>query len=140
MLQLENALKRMKADFYTPRNRAKFHISTSMVMLSRHRSGAVQYSVNRIDPPYLSFIKKVHPKVRERGGRLDRDDGVESLDLLEENIVALETLKSMAPTELSSILERTSKGPTGSKIENYKKKESTAMLHKMHADGEALDA
>ena len=46
----------------------------------------------------------------------------------------------MTPSEMSSILERTSKGPTGSKIENYKKKESTAMLHKTHADGEALEA
>lgn len=131
----------------------------------------VQCPVNLIDPHYLSFIKNVHPKVRERGlgligmksnamGGIGRMriatieeclrfawtqnpntlvSGVESVDQLEQNIAVLKTLKKMTPTEMSSILERTSKGPTGSKIEKYKKKESTAMLHKAHVDGEALD-
>lgn len=132
----------------------------------------VQCPVNLIDPHYLSFIEKVHPKVRERGlgligmksnaiGNISKMriatieeclrfawtqnpntlvSGVESVDQLEQNVAVLKTLKKMTPTEMSSILKRTSKGPTGSKIENYKKKESKAMRHRVHADGESLDA
>ncbi len=66
--------------------------------------------------------------------------GVESIDQLEQNVAVLKTLKKLNPAEMSSILERTSKGPVGSKIETYKKKESTAMRHKAHMDGDPLDA
>ncbi len=128
----------------------------------------VQCPVNLIDPHYLSFIKNVHPKVRERGlgligmksnaiGNIRKMriatieeclrfawtqnpntlvSGVESVDQLEQNIAVLKTLKKMTPAEMTSILERTSKGPTGSRIETYKLKESTAMRHQIHTDGE----
>lgn len=128
----------------------------------------VQCPVNLIDPHYLSFIKNVHPKVRERGlgligmksnaiGNIGKMriatieeclrfawtqnpntlvSGVESVDQLEQNIGILKTLKKMSPAEMSSILDRTSKGPTGSGIETYKIKESKAMLHAIHNDGE----
>jgi predicted aldo/keto reductase-like oxidoreductase len=128
----------------------------------------VQCPVNLIDPHYLSFIKNVHPKVRERGlgligmksnaiGNIRKMriatieeclrfawtqnpntlvSGVESVDQLEQNVAVLKTLKKMTPTEMTSILERTSKGPTGSRIETYKLKESTAMRHHVHTDGE----
>ena len=62
--------------------------------------------------------------------------GVESVDQLEQNIAVLKTLKKMTPAEMTSILDRTSKGPTGSRIETYKIKESTAMRHRVHTDGE----
>lgn len=62
--------------------------------------------------------------------------GVESVDQLEQNIAVLKTLKKMSPAEMSSILDRTSKGPHGSKIETYKRKESTAMRHRVHSDGD----
>ncbi len=128
----------------------------------------VQCPVNLIDPHYLSFIKNVHPKVRERGlgligmksnaiGNIRKMriatieeclrfawtqnpdtlvSGVESVDQLEQNVAVLKTLKKMTPTEMTSILDRTSKGPTGSRIETYKLKESTAMRHHVHTDGE----
>ncbi len=128
----------------------------------------VQCPVNLIDPHYLSFIKNVHPKVRERGlgligmksnaiGNIRKMriatieeclrfawtqnpntlvSGVESVEQLEQNIAVLKTLKKMTPTEMTSILDRTSRGPTGSKIETYKIKESTAMRHHVHTDGE----
>ena len=128
----------------------------------------VQCPVNLIDPHYLSFIKNVHPKVRERGlgligmksnaiGNIRKMriatieeclrfawtqnpntlvSGVESVDQLEQNVAVLKTLKKMSPTEMTSILERTSKGPTGSRIETHKLKESTAMRHHVHTDGE----
>ncbi|WP_051669879.1 aldo/keto reductase [Bryobacter aggregatus] len=131
----------------------------------------VQCPVNLIDPHYLSFIKNVHPKVRERGlgligmksnaiGSITKMriatieeclrfawtqnpntlvSGVESVDQLEQNVAVLKTLKKMTPAEMSSILDRTSKGPVGSKIESYKKKESTAMHHAVHRDGDPAE-
>jgi uncharacterized protein len=64
--------------------------------------------------------------------------GVESVDQLEQNIGVLKSLKKMSQTEVSQLLQRTKKGPIGSGIETYKKKESTAMLHRMHEDGEPV--
>ena len=41
----------------------------------------------------------------------------------------------MSKQEICSLLERTKKGPYGSKVETYKKKEATA-THRVHHDGE----
>lgn len=130
----------------------------------------VQCPVNLIDPHYQSFIKNVHPKVRERGlgligmksnaiGNIGKMriasieeclrfawtqnpntlvSGVESVDQLEQNVAVLKTFKKLTPEEMTSILERTSKGPFGSGIETYKIKESKAMLHEVHRDGEPV--
>lgn len=116
----------------------------------------VQHPVNLIDPHYLSFIKNVLPKVREKKlGRIamksnaiggitkngiatiqeclrfawsqDIDtlvSGVETVGQLEENVLACKTFKKMSATETRELLARTAKGPIGSKIENYKKKEA----------------
>lgn len=63
--------------------------------------------------------------------------GVESIDQLEFNIGVLKTLKKMSPAEVSQTLDKTSKGPYGSRIERYKKKEPNAGLtHPIHRDGE----
>jgi aryl-alcohol dehydrogenase-like predicted oxidoreductase len=130
----------------------------------------VQCPVNLVDPHYLSFIERVHPKVLDRGlgligmksnaiGSISRMriatieeclrfawtqkphtlvSGVESIDQLEYNIGVLKSLKKMAPAEVSSILERTKKGPYGSSIESYKRKENSAHTMPAHRDGEPV--
>jgi uncharacterized protein len=130
----------------------------------------VQCPVNLVDPHYLSFIEKVHPKVRERGlGLIGMKSnamgsiaqmriapieeclrfawtqqihtlvsGAESLDQLEFNVGVLKTMKKFSSVEVSQILDRTAKGPVGSRIERYKRKESKAMRHLEHRDGEAV--
>ena len=63
--------------------------------------------------------------------------GPQTLAQLDENVSVIKTLKKMTGPEMSSLLERTGKGPTGSKIENYKKKEASASLHQpIHRDGD----
>jgi predicted aldo/keto reductase-like oxidoreductase len=62
--------------------------------------------------------------------------GVQTVEQLEQNVATLKTLKKMSPAEVSAILERTAKGPYGSKVETYKRKESAAYAHPVHRDGE----
>jgi predicted aldo/keto reductase-like oxidoreductase len=62
--------------------------------------------------------------------------GPETLEQLEENILAIKTASKMSPAEISTLLERTAKGPIGSKIENYKKPEAKAEGHRIHQDGQ----
>lgn len=64
--------------------------------------------------------------------------GPETLEQLEENIGVIKTLSKMTPAEISSMLQRTGKGPFGSKIENYKKPETKAHGHHVHKDGEPV--
>jgi predicted aldo/keto reductase-like oxidoreductase len=47
--------------------------------------------------------------------------GVETVSQLEENVLAAKTFKPMTEKEQISLLERTKAGPTGTKVENYKK-------------------
>lgn len=61
--------------------------------------------------------------------------GVQTIEELEQNVVSCKTFQPMSFTERHEILARTRSGPTGSKIENYKKKEFGAM-HRVHRDGE----
>lgn len=49
--------------------------------------------------------------------------GVETVAQLEENVLAAKTFKPMTKNEQISLLERTSSGPIGVKVESYKKKE-----------------
>ena len=63
--------------------------------------------------------------------------GVETVAQLEQNIAVLKAFEPMSPTEISSILQRTSRGPVGSKIETYKKPEAKAM-HPLHNDGDPV--
>ncbi|MDP2998342.1 MAG: aldo/keto reductase [Bryobacterales bacterium] len=61
--------------------------------------------------------------------------GVETVEQLEQNVAVLKTLKPMSKREIAAVLERTRKGPHGSKVEGYKKKEGAAG-GPVHRDGE----
>lgn len=50
--------------------------------------------------------------------------GVETVEQLEQNVLACKTFRKMNASEMKELLARTAKGPVGSKIENYKKKEA----------------
>jgi len=50
--------------------------------------------------------------------------GVETVEQLEHNVGVVKSFKPMSKQEISSVLERTKKGPIGSKVENYKKPEA----------------
>lgn len=52
--------------------------------------------------------------------------GVETREQLEQNVLACKTFRQMSSQEIDALLARTGKGPHGSKIERYKRKESTA--------------
>ena len=58
--------------------------------------------------------------------------GVETVAQLEENVLACKTFTKMSRAEISTLLERTAKGPIGSKVERYKKPEETAILEHFH--------
>jgi predicted aldo/keto reductase-like oxidoreductase len=62
--------------------------------------------------------------------------GVETLEQLEANVNTVKTLKKLSRAELSSLLERTGHGPTGTKIENYKKNPNEALNRFAHRDGD----
>ncbi len=49
--------------------------------------------------------------------------GVETVDQLEQNVLTCKTFKPMSKPEITNLLERTSKTPTGSKVEWYKRAE-----------------
>jgi len=47
--------------------------------------------------------------------------GVETVEQLEENVLAFKTFQKMSPDEIAVLLARTAKGPIGPKVEDYKK-------------------
>ncbi|MGE5569056.1 MAG: aldo/keto reductase [Rhodospirillales bacterium] len=47
--------------------------------------------------------------------------GVETIEQLEENVLACKTFQRMSAAEMKELLARTAKGPIGQKIESYKK-------------------
>jgi predicted aldo/keto reductase-like oxidoreductase len=64
--------------------------------------------------------------------------GVETVQQLEENVLACKTFQKMSSAEISALLERTKRGPYGSKIEQYKMPEQAGAHHRYHEDGEAV--
>ena len=63
--------------------------------------------------------------------------GPETVEQLEQNILIVKTMKKMSRKEISTLLDRTGKGPVGSKIESYKKAEKAAANSwPAHRDGE----
>jgi predicted aldo/keto reductase-like oxidoreductase len=127
----------------------------------------VQHPVNLVDPHYLSFIRNVLPKAKEKGlGRIamksnamggirknnvatiaeclrfawsqDIDtlvSGVETVEQLEQNVVAAKTFRPMSAGEQRELLTRTGKGPKGTEVERYKRPTEGASLPE-HIDGE----
>ncbi len=47
--------------------------------------------------------------------------GVETVEQLEQNVLTLKTMKKMSGEEMTTLLSRTKKGPTGAGVEKYKK-------------------
>ncbi|MBM3812046.1 MAG: aldo/keto reductase [Acidimicrobiia bacterium] len=64
--------------------------------------------------------------------------GVETVEQLEENVLVVKTLQKMSPTEMKTLLSRTKGGPTGTKVERYKKPEAGARRFRPHEDGESV--
>lgn len=64
--------------------------------------------------------------------------GVETLEQLEQNVNTVKTLKKLSPSEISSVLERTSHGKTGNQIEQYKKGPDEAQTRYVHRDGDPV--
>jgi predicted aldo/keto reductase-like oxidoreductase len=63
--------------------------------------------------------------------------GVQTMEELEQNVASCKTFQKMSPKEISSLLDRTRQGPTGSKVETYKKPEAGARRPvRLHQDGE----
>jgi predicted aldo/keto reductase-like oxidoreductase len=61
--------------------------------------------------------------------------GVQTVEQLEQNTGIVKAFQKMSRKEMSILLERTSQGPVGSKVERYKKPESGAR-RRIHLDGE----
>ena len=61
--------------------------------------------------------------------------GVQTVEELEQNVLACKTFKPMSRKEKEVILARTKDGPHGSKVESYKKPEAGAR-RRLHHDGE----
>lgn len=116
----------------------------------------IQHPVNLIDPHYLSFIRTVLPKAKEKNlgrigmksngiGAITRNgiatieeclrfawsqdidalvSGMETVEQLNQNVLACKTFQKMSAEEISQLLARTAKGPYGTKIERYKRPEA----------------
>lgn len=63
--------------------------------------------------------------------------GVQTVQQLEENVAACKTFEKMTPAEISTLLDRTKGGPTGNKVETYKRAPAGAFA-RPHHDGEAV--
>lgn len=64
--------------------------------------------------------------------------GVETVEQLEQNVAIVKAFRKMDGPEITSLLERTRKGPIGSKVERYKKPETGAANFVPHHDGDAV--
>lgn len=64
--------------------------------------------------------------------------GVETVEQLEQNVAIVKAFQKMSPKEISTLLERTRKGPIGTKVERYKKPEAGARNYRPHEDGELV--
>jgi aryl-alcohol dehydrogenase-like predicted oxidoreductase len=62
--------------------------------------------------------------------------GVETVEQLEQNVAVVKTFQKMSKQEITSLLDRTRNGPTGTKVERYKKPEKQARGYRPHEDGE----
>ncbi len=63
--------------------------------------------------------------------------GVQTVEELEQNVIACKTFKPMSQEEKDKLLARTKGGPIGPEVEKYKKTKSAAASHRVNQDGEA---
>jgi predicted aldo/keto reductase-like oxidoreductase len=64
--------------------------------------------------------------------------GVETVQQLEQNVAIVKAFKKMSGKEMTTLLDRTKKGPIGVKVESYKKPEAGARNYRPHQDGEPV--
>ena len=64
--------------------------------------------------------------------------GMETVEQLEQNVLACKTFQKMLPQEISALLARTKTGPKGTKVEGYKKPEKAGRGVRIHQDGDAV--
>jgi hypothetical protein len=64
--------------------------------------------------------------------------GVETVGQLEQNVAIVKAFHKMSGSEITSLLERTRKGPIGAKVERYKKPEANTVNYRPHEDGELV--
>ncbi len=64
--------------------------------------------------------------------------GMETVEQLEQNVLSCKTFQKMLPQEISALLSRTKAGPTGTKVEGYKKPEKSGRGMRVHQDGDAV--
>jgi aryl-alcohol dehydrogenase-like predicted oxidoreductase len=50
--------------------------------------------------------------------------GVETVEQLEQNVAVVKSMRKMTAGEIDAVLARTAKGPTGPKVEGYKRKDA----------------
>lgn len=62
--------------------------------------------------------------------------GVETIAQLEENVAVCKSFQPMGKEEITALVERTGKGPTGTQIERYKRSPLSAGGIPQHSDGE----
>ncbi len=62
--------------------------------------------------------------------------GVETVQQLEENVLACKMFQKLGTGETDALLRRTAKGTVGAKIEQYKRPQATASIKFLHRDGE----
>ena len=61
--------------------------------------------------------------------------GATTVDELEQNVATVKAFHKLSPQEQSLILQRTKRGPTGTRVENYKRAETGGALPS-HRDGD----
>jgi predicted aldo/keto reductase-like oxidoreductase len=64
--------------------------------------------------------------------------GVETVEQLEQNVLACKSFQKMTQQEVTELLARTGKGMFGSKVETYKKPENKSQRHIPHLDGDPV--
>jgi aryl-alcohol dehydrogenase-like predicted oxidoreductase len=62
--------------------------------------------------------------------------GAETVEQLEQNLLAVKTLKKMTQAEITELLGKTKQGQTGVKIERYKRPPESAAAWPLHRDGD----
>jgi uncharacterized protein len=114
-------------------------INTVLPNIRKKKLGLLAMKTNAMGPIRQKGIATI-PECLRFAWSQDVDtvvSGVETVQQLEENVLACKTFTPMSKQEITTLLNRTKKGEIGSKVESYKKKEANA-VHRVHHDGEPL--